>query len=147
MKRYIREWVTASITAPLTLKHPFQKSAYTPSIKPAMRVLIAAIALLSIFSDPTSAHPSLFDPRAQTKNIRVPINQLLQNSKVEKSGKGTQGPLKFTGTLSPKLKALYKNIAPKPDPLKESDGRIYCCLLRWRQVSLLLRVHSTHRCD
>ncbi|EMD59981.1 hypothetical protein COCSADRAFT_30029 [Bipolaris sorokiniana ND90Pr] len=112
-----------------------------------MRVLIAAIALLSIFSDPTSAHPSLFDPRAQTKNIRVPINQLLQNSKVEKSGKGTQGPLKFTGTLSPKLKALYKNIAPKPDPLKESDGRIYCCLLRWRQVSLLLRVHSTHRCD
>ncbi|EUC29267.1 hypothetical protein COCCADRAFT_106975 [Bipolaris zeicola 26-R-13] len=93
-----------------------------------MRVLIAAIALLSIFSDPTSAHPSVLDPRAQTKNINIPIGQILQNSKVEKSGKGTQGPLKFKGTLPPELKSLYKSMAPKPDPLKESKMGQNVCL-------------------
>ncbi|EDU48903.1 hypothetical protein PtrSN002B_011653 [Pyrenophora tritici-repentis] len=53
-----------------------------------MRSFTTAIVLLSIFSDFTSAHPSFLNSRAQSKTVKVPIEDLLKGSTIERSGKG-----------------------------------------------------------
>jgi hypothetical protein len=85
------------------------------------------VAVLLSMSEVISGHPSFFESRAQSKHIRVPIDQLLKGSKVEKSGKGSAKVVSVDTRGSSANDHLFKNTRVRPQGADFSCHNDPCC--------------------